>query len=256
MLNSRYELIKECGKGAFSTVYLANDVLKNNHVAIKVLPYNQLSEDEVEISSKLRNSENLVTLLDNFNIKDKHYLVFERGYPVFKDYLSHNLSNTSVLSKIFYDSLNGCKNMHNHGFLHLDIHPLNILKVNNSYCLSDFGCSTNIGLNDNIQITRKGGTWEYMPPETFGDIISVSRKSDVYFMGSLGIFLFTGKPPVYSSREFKSSKFYKQECIKQHLKIFNPSVADEKLKQALIISTHPDPSKRFNSLEDFIDFLK
>ncbi|KAK7684632.1 hypothetical protein QCA50_012213 [Cerrena zonata] len=78
-----YKLMNLLGEGAFSKVYKAVNVVKNETVAIKIIDKGNLStkqlmniKNEINIMSKL-NHINLLKLLDSFNNESYCYLILE-----------------------------------------------------------------------------------------------------------------------------------------------------------------------------------
>ena len=82
--------------------------------------------------------------------------------------------------------LNGVAYLHQNGFLHRDIKPLNILKYpDGTYKISDFGLVKNLNSQSNpiTQIGQQMGTNKYMAPEIENGIYS--PQSDMYALGIL-----------------------------------------------------------------------
>ena len=82
--------------------------------------------------------------------------------------------------------LNGVAYLHQKGFLHRDIKPLNILKYpGGTYKISDFGLVKNLNSQSNpiTKIGQQMGTNKYMAPEIENSIHS--PQSDIYALGIL-----------------------------------------------------------------------
>ena len=82
--------------------------------------------------------------------------------------------------------LNGVAYLHQNGFLHRDIKPLNILKYpDGTYKISDFGLVKNLNSQSNpiTQIGQQMGTNKYMAPEIENGIYS--PQYDMYALGIL-----------------------------------------------------------------------
>lgn len=82
--------------------------------------------------------------------------------------------------------LNGVAYLHQKGFLHRDIKPLNILKYpGGTYKISDFGLVKNLNSQSNpiTKIGQQMGTNKYMAPEIENSIYS--PQSDIYALGIL-----------------------------------------------------------------------
>ena len=179
IINKKYEIKKEIGKGAFGQVYLAHDLLsKNNLVAIKCINKKMIEEDdylfkafwkELEVM-KLCKSENSVQLYE--------YFIYDQSYHIVMELCDSDLD--LVLSKrkvgfseketkeIFLNLNNVFKIMDKENIIHRDLKlknvmvkettkiqsSLNILNIansinNNSYDSSSTNNSENIKSNFN-----------------------------------------------------------------------------------------------------------
>lgn len=141
--NSRYKVLSKLGWGHFSTVWCCYDSVNESKVAMKVQKsakhYMEASKDEIEfytfISSKEKESDNIVLLLDSFihkGLYGKHMcMVFEcmsgNLLTLIKEYAYRGLPEELVKS-ITKDVLLGLKNLHlTSQIIHTDLKPENIL---------------------------------------------------------------------------------------------------------------------------------
>lgn len=129
-----------------------------------------------------------------YNLKaDKPWFIMELAEDNLETILDKNdcaegekkLSERDKLD-ILHMVLNGIAYLHQKGFLHRDIKPLNILKFpDGTYKVSDFGLVKNLNSQSNpiTQIGQQMGTSKYMAPEITDGIYS--KQSDIYALGIL-----------------------------------------------------------------------
>jgi len=89
IIGDRYEIIKSLGEGGMANVYLANDILLNREVAIKMLRGELSNEDKfikrfqreaLALSSSSISHPNIVQMYDLGEENNNHYIVQERSF--------------------------------------------------------------------------------------------------------------------------------------------------------------------------------
>jgi serine/threonine-protein kinase len=196
VLNGRYRLGEVLGEGGMAVVYRAQDVLLNRPVAVKILRA-QYASDESFLRRFEREAQaaagfshaNIVNVYDVGTDGDQHYIVMEyiRG-PSLKD-LIRRQGPFSVDGAIFIigQVTSALDYAHQHGLIHRDIKPQNILVDRDGNAkVVDFGIAK--GMRD-VNLTEAGtgmGTVHYVSPEQAqGD--PAGPASDLY---STGVVLF------------------------------------------------------------------
>ncbi|EFJ34255.1 hypothetical protein SELMODRAFT_230254 [Selaginella moellendorffii] len=218
ILNKRYALLNLLGKGGFSEVYKAYDMVEYRYVACKLHGLNvQWSEEkkqnyirhairEYNIHKSLVHSH-IVRLWDIFEI-DHNTFCTVLQYCGGKD-LDAVLKSTSVLPErearsIMVQIFSGLVylNRRSQRVIHYDLKPGNVLfDEAGAAKLTDFGLSKivedEVG-SQGMELTSQGaGTYWYLPPECF-DVNKtplISSKVDVWSAGVLFYQMLFGKRP-------------------------------------------------------------
>ena len=171
MLDDRYVIGKELGRGGMGRVFAARDVKLGRDVAIKLVSVgthdpSQLARlaKEARTAGSLANP-NIVAIHDVGNFAGEPYLVQEllRGETLRTRLRRGALSPERALD-VALQLARGLTAAHEQGVVHRDIKPGNVLlNAADSPKLSDFGLSILVEQGDNSGVIR--GTPLYMSPE-------------------------------------------------------------------------------------------
>ncbi len=201
----KYKIVSIVAKGGMGVVYKAIHPTLKRHVIIKKLTIRgntsvvERFKREAQILMDC-NDPHIVHLFDYFKEGNSHYLVLEYVDGVSLDvlirkrrYLSGELS-----LYVFLDVCRALKYAHDHGVIHRDIKPGNILiSRSGDVKLADFGIASTED-NEDSSLTKEGtmlGTPSYMPPEQFENSKNVDKRADIYAMGVMLYEMVTGKKP-------------------------------------------------------------
>jgi TolB-like protein/Tfp pilus assembly protein PilF len=211
LIADRYRFVREIGRGGMACVYLARDLKHRRDVAIKVIRPElsaPLGQDrfvrEIEIAARLRHP-NIVPLYDSGEAGGSFYFVmpYEEGQS-----LRERLDQTGPLPLadalgVLRDIARALAYAHEHGVVHRDVKPDNVMLSGGAAVVADFGIAKAVGaaLTDPAgPITQTGfgiGTPAYMAPEQATGDTSTDHRADLYSLGCLAYELFTGKPPFH-----------------------------------------------------------
>jgi hypothetical protein len=197
VLNSRFRLEAELGRGGMGAVYRAADQVLGRAVAVKVLK--ELSGEEVGRKIKVEAQilarlvhDNIVRLYDFGESDGLYFLIMEEvdGASFLRRWRKIALDDRLRILAQVADALDYA---HHQGVIHRDIKPGNILLTAADQAkLSDFGLSLLAEQSDEPGIAR--GTPQYMSPEQARGR-RLDYRTDLY---SLGVILYecaTGTPP-------------------------------------------------------------
>ncbi|HLL20726.1 MAG TPA: serine/threonine-protein kinase, partial [Kofleriaceae bacterium] len=203
MLQKRYRITSELGRGAMGIVQRAWDEKLEREVAIKVMADDlraipeamALFTSEAKALAQL-NHTNIVGMYDQITEVDKVYMVMEY---VDGQTLEHVIATRGALpweeaAGIIDQVLAGCAYAHARKVIHRDIKPANIFVASDhTVKLGDFGLAR-VMREVTIRRTEVRGTPLYMAPEQFAGT-GIDHRSDLYAVGCTLFELVTGRPP-------------------------------------------------------------
>ncbi len=222
VLNKRYRIDADLGKGGMGIVYRGFDTLLSREVAIKLISNPALGAEgrarlmvEARAAARL-NHPNIVTVYDAVDEEEMPFLVME----LVKGQTLRGLPQPSVADCIEYarQICMALAHAHEMGIIHRDLKPENVmLAASNTVKLMDFGLARS---NDVPRVTASGyiaGTISYVAPELIegGD---PSPRSDLYALGIMMFELLTGNQP------FKGADIF--QMIFQHINAPIPAPKD------------------------------
>src|SRR5260370_15329984 len=137
---------------------------------------------------------------------------------------------------------------HEHGILHRDIKPGNILlDQNGEPHLTDFGLARLVEAESTVTATLDVlGTPSYMAPEQATDgTTKVSKATDVYGLGAVLYQLLTGHPPFAGGTTYETIRLL-LETEPRPPRLWNPKV-DRDLSTICLKCLEKDPQRRYSS---------
>ena len=150
---------------------------------------------------------------------------------------------------------------HEHGILHRDIKPGNILlDAKGEPLLTDFGLARLVEAESTVTRTKEVmGTPSYMAPEqAVGNNAAVSSATDVYGLGAVLYQLLTGHPPFAGGTTYETIKLVLDTEPRQP-RLLNPKI-DRDLSTICLKCLEKDPKRRYSSAlalaEDLEHWLK
>jgi formylglycine-generating enzyme required for sulfatase activity len=159
--------------------------------------------------------------------------------------------------KLMQDILAALAHAHEHGVVHRDMKPANILLVDGQALVADFGISMGSSTADGQRLTEVGlavGTPTYMSPEQIEGSRSVDLRTDIYAMACILYEMLTGSPPFTGpSVHAIIAKAMTEEPPAVHaVRPEVPAGVDEVISRALATNAED----RFASAREFADALE
>ncbi len=256
----KYEIERELGSGATSTVYLATDTFSRQQVAIKLFDleslrdpvsakvYRKLLMTEASLAGKLSHPH-IAKILDAVMEGDLNYMVMEyvEGSTLERYAEVDNLLPISAIAEITYKCCKALEYAQYQGVIHRDIKPANILlQGETNIKISDFGAA----VIQNQQTTQVSGVGSpaYMSPEQVKEL-PLTHQTDIYSLGVVMYKLLTGKLPFDASNNF--SMIYQILNIEPPPpSMFRPEVPEE-LDTIVRRAMEKDTAKRYQAWDEF-----
>uniref|UniRef100_A0A8C5FHK6 Tousled like kinase 1 n=1 Tax=Gadus morhua TaxID=8049 RepID=A0A8C5FHK6_GADMO len=222
-LNERYLLLHLLGRGGFSEVYKAFDLIEQRYAAVKIHQLNKNWREEKKENyhkhacreyriHKQLDHPRIVKLYDYFSLDTDTFctvLEYCEGNDLDFYLKQHKLMSEKEARSIVMQIVNALRYLNEikPPIIHYDLKPGNILLVDGTACgeikITDFGLSKimdddNYGA-DGMDLTSQGaGTYWYLPPECFvvgKEPPKISNKVDVWSVGIIFFQCLYGRKP-------------------------------------------------------------
>ena len=261
IIAERYEILGKIGTGGMADVYKAKDHKLNRFVAVKVLKP-EFREDttfirkfrsEAQAAAGLTHP-NIVNVFDVGDDGGVYYIVMEliEGITL-KEYIAKKgkLSIKEATSIAIQVSM-GLEAAHNHGIVHRDVKPQNIIiSTDGKVKVTDFGIAR--AASSNTISSNVMGSVHYSSPEQVRGGYS-DEKSDIYSLGITLYEMVTGRVPFDGDTTVAIAIKHLQE------EMVPPSVYAENLphslEQIILKCTQKSVGRRYEKMEDVIADLK
>jgi len=210
ILEGKYRLLDELGRGSMGTVFLAEDTALKRKVAVKFL----LPEltDSSECAHRFRQEAVAMASIRNENVAQIYAFGEDKGTPYFvMEYLdgetvehlidSHNRRGFYIpvddVVDIMVQALTGLRAIHKANAVHRDIKPANIMLTVEPMrsIIMDFGLVRDVQVEDDVRTLA--GTPAYIAPELVEGKPGADRSplTDIYSLGITFYELLTGSIP-------------------------------------------------------------
>ncbi len=250
-----YELLEEIGRGGQGVVYRAHQKSLNRTVALKVIGLGPWTT-EAHLKRFRREAEAAASL-DHPSIVP----IYEVGERDGQCYFSMKLVEGGQLDEVVRRTPMSIRQAaeliakvartvhyaHEHGILHRDIKPGNILlDLNGEPHLTDFGLARLVEADSTVTGTLEVlGTPSYMAPEqAAGETTKVSKATDVYGLGAVLYQLLTGHPPFAGGTTYETIRLL-LDTEPRKPRVLNRKI-DRDLSTICLKCLEKDPQRRYS----------
>jgi len=243
-------------------VYKGEDPVLERIVSIKILPPHLVSDTEskerfireAQAAARL-NHPNIQGIYDISEHEGIYFIVFEYIQGKSLDKLMEKKKRFELKEGMnyFLPAAYALDYAHQHGVIHRDVKPGNILVTDDNHVkVADFGLAW---IETEYSLTETGavlGTFSYFSPEQArGE--RVDRRSDIYSLGVLLYEMFTGSLPFTADNP--------AALIQAHLSQeptppsrLNPAISGD-VEAAILKAMQKDPDDRYQTVGEMVDDL-
>ncbi|MEP0947065.1 MULTISPECIES: serine/threonine-protein kinase [Cyanophyceae] len=264
-LRGRYRPLKLIGRGGFGRTYFALDADRlNTRCVIKqfapqtqgtksFLKAVQLFEQEAVRLHELGEHPQIPTLLAYFEQNKYLYLVQQmiQGRTLYQEISAQAAYSEGSLRQLLEDLLPVLHFIHEHGVIHRDITPSNIIrrKIDQKPVLIDFGVAKQFSEAIRYEQGTRIGTEGYAPIEQLRSG-QAYPSSDLYSLGATCLHLLTGRKPedLYSPQE---GRWLWQEHLQKQGRTIHAGLAE-----VLNYMTKDLVSERYQTAQSVLDDLR
>jgi len=251
-----YELLEEIGRGGQGVVFRARQKSLNRTVALKVIGLGQwattthLKRFRLEAEAAARLDHPCIVPIYEVGARDGQCyfsMKFVEGGQL-DEVVTHTPISIRQAAELIAKVARTVYYAHEHGILHRDIKPGNILlDAKGEPHLTDFGLARLVESESTVTRTVEVlGTPSYMAPEqAAGSNIKPTNATDVYGLGAVFYQLLTGHPPFAGGTTYETIKLL-LETDPRPPRLWNPKI-DRDLSTISVKCLEKDPQRRYPS---------
>jgi beta-lactam-binding protein with PASTA domain/tRNA A-37 threonylcarbamoyl transferase component Bud32 len=257
VFSDRYEMVRHIARGGMAQVYLAQDLLLDRPVALKVL-FPELSVDRNFVERFRREAKaaanlshpNIVSVYDWGQGDSTYFIVMEYvDGPTLSSMLRQGPLDPERAAAIASSVAAALDFAHRRGVIHRDVKPGNVLIDSRAQVkVADFGIARAVGTSEDLTQTGSVmGTATYFSPEQ-AQGYPVDPRSDVYSLGVVLYEMAAGKPPFSGDSPVAIAYKHVKEAPPSPRSI-NPAVPAS-LEAIILKAMAKDPADRYQSAEE------
>jgi len=260
-----YELLEQIGRGGQGVVFRARQKSLNRTVALKVIGVGQWATKAH--LKRFRREAEATAALEHPGIVPIHEVAERDGSCYFSmkfieggqldEVVRRKPMSIRQAAELIAKVARTVHHAHEHGILHRDIKPGNILlDAGGEPHLTDFGLARLVESDSTITCTMEVlGTPSYMAPEqAMGNNGAVNEATDIYGIGAVFYQLLTGHPPFAGGTTHETIKLL-LDTEPRPPRLWNRRI-DRDLSTICLKCLDKDPSRRYSSALALAEDLK
>lgn len=262
-IGERYEVIGNIGSGGMANVYLAQDLILNREVAIKVLRFD-FQNDTAAIRRFQREAlaatemvhPNIVSVYDVGEENGMQFIVMEyvKGTDLKQYIRNSSLIPLPTVVNMMEQILSAIETAHQHGIIHRDLKPQNILVDEyGTVKITDFGIAIALSETSLTQTNTLLGSVHYLSPEQARGSMA-TRQSDIYALGIILYELLTGTVPFEGESAVSIALKHFQKDMPS-VRQFNPQIP-QSLENVVLKATAKETADRYMSVNEMAEDLR
>ncbi len=266
VIDGKFELIAEIGRGAYGVIFKARHLTLDQIVAVKFIEHHFV--DSAVSLQRFHNEAKVLSTFDHPNIvhfltyssnqNGAQYIMMEYLSGIsLEEYLKAHTIDQKFLILVMKQVLAALSYAHEKGIIHRDIKPANIFLLNTEgnplVKLIDFGIFK-IENDSAGGLTKTGvaiGSANYMSPEQCR-AQSLDRRSDIYSVGCVMYECVVGTPPMAAENDLLVMTNHLNKEVSQ---VPSKIPISKGLTAAILKCLQKAPGNRFASAEDLSNVL-
>ena len=262
-LQDRYALERELGRGGMATVWLAQDLRHDRPVALKLLHLHLAAslgperfQREIRLAARLQHPH-ILTVLDSGETEGRLWFTmpFVEGESLRDRLRRERQLPVDAALRIAIEAARGLEYAHQHGVVHRDVKPENILLTRDgSTLVADFGIARALSGDEGLTETGLAvGTPAYKSPEQAAGDKSLDARTDQFSLASVLYEMLAGEPPWNgaTAQAIAAKRLSEPAPSIRSVRPNIPAALDDAIRRALA----PVAADRFASLDQFAQAL-
>jgi eukaryotic-like serine/threonine-protein kinase len=263
-LRERYAFDRELGRGGMATVWLAQDLRHDRPVALKLLHLHLAAslgperfQREIRLAARLQHPH-ILTVLDSGETDGRLWFTmpYVEGESLRDRLRRERQLPVDAALRIAIEAARGLEYAHQHGVVHRDVKPENILLTRDgSTLVADFGIARAVSGDEGLTETGMAvGTPAYMSPEQAAGDKSLDARTDQYSLASVFYEMLAGEPPWTgaTAQAIAAKRLTEPAPSVRSIRPNIPAAVDDAIRRALV----PVAADRFASLDQFAQALQ
>jgi serine/threonine-protein kinase len=265
-LRDRYAFDRQLGRGGMATVYLAQDLRHDRPVALKVL-HPELAasmgperfQREIRLAARLQHPH-VLTVLDSGETAGQLWFTmpYVEGESLRDRLRRERQLPVDAAIRIATEAARGLEYAHQHGVVHRDMKPENILLTRDgSTLVADFGIARALSVAGDERLTETGlavGTPAYMSPEQAAGDRGLDARTDIYSLAAVLYEMLAGQPP-YTGATTQALMVKRLTEPAPSVRAVRPNLP-ESVDHAIRRALAPVPADRFATMSELAAALQ